>query len=211
MIADAQNQVLHILQEEIIVIRFGAVPWIGQPEILPHHNSMTVAGFIERFIADLPDPVTNHGEVHFAVVAYGDVVFARAVAKHRFAESPVAAARDESASVDPYPQIAAIFAVGHVADACLEGPLVDGLSTGFEGNLRIVEVRFAITDGPPEFGILQVECGICRWIESDGFSFLGSELNALLNSNVAQLEVNGAAERMVPVVDEIRLQRQVGG
>ena len=92
MISDAQHEVFHVLQEELVVVWFRAVPRIGQPEVLPHHDSMTIAGFVKRLIADLTDPVANHREIHLAVIAHGDIVFTCTIAKHRLAESPVAAA-----------------------------------------------------------------------------------------------------------------------
>ena len=171
MIPDAKNQVIRVLQEEVVVIRFGAVPGIGKPEVLPHYNAMTVAGFIKGFIADLADPVADHGEIHLAVVADRGVVFARTVAKHGFAESPVAATRDESASVDPDAQIASIFAVGHLADACFEGFPVDCLSTSFDRDLCVVEIRIAVADGPPQFGVVQVEGRGRGRIKGDRLSF----------------------------------------
>ena len=41
MVANAQDDILHIAEEQLVVVGFGTVPWIGQPEILPHHHAVT--------------------------------------------------------------------------------------------------------------------------------------------------------------------------
>jgi len=92
-IANAEHCVLRVAQEQIVVIRVRTVPGIRKPEILPYDDAVPVAGFIKSGVPDLPHPVADHIEVHFAVVAQGSVIFARAVAQHRFAESPVASPR----------------------------------------------------------------------------------------------------------------------
>ena len=112
----------------VVVVGVGTVPGIGQPEILPHHDAVAVAGFVEGVVADLPHPVADHVEVHVAVVAHGGVVLAGAVAQHGFAEAPVAAAGNEAAAVDPHAQRAAFLAVGELADAGLEGLVSERLS-----------------------------------------------------------------------------------
>ena len=61
---------------------------------------MAVAGGVERFVADLSHPVADHGEVHVAVIAHGNVIFARTVEQVVLVEAPVAAERYETATVD---------------------------------------------------------------------------------------------------------------
>jgi hypothetical protein len=101
VIADAQDEIFHVLQKEIVIVRLGTVPGIGKPEVLPDYDSVPIAGFVKGIVADLADPVANHGEVHFAVVADRDIVFAGAIAEHRLAKAPVAATRNESPTIDP--------------------------------------------------------------------------------------------------------------
>ncbi len=120
VVAYAQQRVADVAQEHVVVVGVGAVDGVGQPEILPHHDAVAVAGVVEGVVAGLSHPVADHGEVHVAVVADGDVVFARAVAQHGFGEAPVAAARDEAAAVDEDLQRAAVFGVGELADAGVE-------------------------------------------------------------------------------------------
>src|SRR5271168_1800891 len=127
MVADPQHQVLHIAYEEIVVVGDWAVPRVRQPEVLPDDHPMPVAGFPEGVVADLPDPVANHREVHLAVIADRGVIFAGAIAEHRLAKSPVAATSDEASAIDEDPQHPAIFAISKLANACFEGLLVEHL------------------------------------------------------------------------------------
>ena len=71
-----------------LVVGIRAVHRIGQPEILPHHDAVLVAGIVELVVAGLPHPVADHGEVHVLVVAHGHVVFARAVAQQLTSGKP---------------------------------------------------------------------------------------------------------------------------
>jgi len=91
MVADAQNHVLDVAQEHVVVVGIGAIQRVGEPEILPHDDAKLVAGLEELVVADLPDPVADHGEVHVAVVAHGGVVLAGTVAQHGLAKAPVPA------------------------------------------------------------------------------------------------------------------------
>ena len=149
---------LALRQEHGVVVGIGAVPRIRQPEILPHHHPMAVAGIVELILADLADPVADHVEVHLGVVAHGGVVLPRAVAQHGFAEAPVAALGNEAAAVDPHAQRAAFLAVGELAHAGLE-PLRVGnrAGGGFELQADVVKIRLAVSGGPPEFGVGQLQ------------------------------------------------------
>ena len=103
-----------------VVVGVGTVPRIRQPEILPHHHAIPVAGFVEFVVADLPHPVADHVEVHLRVVAHRGIVFARAIAQHRFAEAPIAALGNEAPAVDPHAQRAVVLAVGELPHARLK-------------------------------------------------------------------------------------------
>ena len=109
MIANAQQVVSRVREEQVVIVRVGPVPRIRQPEILPHHHAVAIGCVVERLIAGLPDPVANHVEVFVAMIAQGRVVFTRAIAQHRLGKSPVSAARDEPPPVDPDLQHAAVF------------------------------------------------------------------------------------------------------
>jgi hypothetical protein len=116
MIANAQQVVFRIGEKEIVVIGVWAVPRIREPEVLPYNYAVAIGSFVEGVVAGLSHPVTNHVEVLVAVIAHGGFVFARAIAEHRFGKSPVAAAGNESASVDPYLEQAAVFGISELTD-----------------------------------------------------------------------------------------------
>src|SRR5215831_7087697 len=112
MIANAQQVILRIYEEEIIIVRIGPVPGIREPEILPDHYSEAIGSVVECLVAHLADPVANHVEVLVLMEAQRSVVLARAIPQHRLGKSPVSPPRDEAASVDPYLQHSAVFGVG---------------------------------------------------------------------------------------------------
>ena len=114
-----------------VVIGDWAVPWVGEPEVLPDHDAVAVACFVKCVVADLADPVADHGEVHLAVVAHRGVVLASAIAQHRFAEAPVAAARDEAAAIDPDAKRFVVFVISELPHAGFEGGRVGTFGSRF--------------------------------------------------------------------------------
>ena len=101
MVAYAEEKVVEVVHEHIFIVRVRAVQRIGKPEILPDHYPVPVAGFIEFIIHGLPYPVAYHCEVLLLVQTDSGVVFFFTVAQVEFAESPVASAPTEPASVYP--------------------------------------------------------------------------------------------------------------
>ena len=120
MAADALHIIFGIGDEHVGIIRIGTVGRIGQPEVLPDHNAVLVAGVIQFFVANHTHPVAQHGEVHVGMVGHSCLVFASAVVKVRFAEAPVTATADKTASVDVEVQHTAVFVERHLADTHLE-------------------------------------------------------------------------------------------
>ena len=102
------------------------------------------------------------------MVAQRCFVFARAIAQHGFRKAPIAAAGNEAASVDKDFQDAAVFRVGELADAGLEGFRVRDFSIDGERKRDGIEVGIAIADGPPELRIREVKCGLRGGSELDG-------------------------------------------
>src|ERR1700733_3720991 len=163
MISNAQHRVLYISQEQIIVIGIGAVPGIGEPEILPYQNAVTVAGFVEFVVADLPYPISNHVEIHLAVVTQGAVIFASTVAQHRLAKSPIAAASDKAPAVDEDSQRTVVLTVGHLADSGFQRLGVGYLPIlEFKFQFHVIQMRISVADRPPQLRILQMKRGMYR-------------------------------------------------
>src|SRR5665213_322195 len=92
-------KIFHIFDKHLRMIRVGAIGRIGQPEILPNYNAIFIARVKEFIIAYLAYPITNHGKIHFFVVANRNIIFAPTVTKHVFAETPVAAKRNKPFSI----------------------------------------------------------------------------------------------------------------
>ena len=101
VIANFEQVVAGVVEEELVVVGIGAVPRIGEPEVLPDDDAVAICGVVEELVVGLADPVTNHVEVLVSVEAHGDVVLAGTVAQHGLREAPVATARNESPAVDP--------------------------------------------------------------------------------------------------------------
>src|ERR1035438_7996117 len=157
-----------IWQEHGIVVGVGAIPGIGEPEILPDDDAVAVAGFVELVLADLAHPVADHVEIHFRVIAHGGVVFAGAVAQHAFAEAPTAALGNEAAAVDPHFERAALFAVGELADARLElFGVGNGVGGVFELQAHVVEIGRAVSGGPPQLRVDELQ-GVLDALELGG-------------------------------------------
>ena len=109
--ADATDDVARVLHEHRLVVGIGSVPGVGQPEVLPDHDAILVAGVIELTVANLSDPVADHVHIHVAVVAHVGIVFASAVSQVGLREPPVAAQRIHAHAIDKEVQALAV-AVG---------------------------------------------------------------------------------------------------
>ena len=139
---------------------------------------MSVAGFVEFVVADLPHPIADHVEVHLAVIAQSGIIFARTVAQHRFAESPIASASDKTPAVDEDSQRAVICAVGHLADSRFHRLGVRCLSAlEFECQFQVIQIRIAVANRPPQLRVLQAQRRVRRGIELDaGWGLRGANI-----------------------------------
>ena len=81
MVADPPDGVSDVRHEEVLVGGVGAIPRIGEPEVLPDEEAVAVGGLVEFAVPGLADPVAHHGEVHVAVVTHGGFVLAGTVAQ----------------------------------------------------------------------------------------------------------------------------------
>ena len=120
MAADALHIIFGIRDKHVGIVGVGTVSGIGQPEVLPDHDAVLVAGVIQFFVTDHAHPVAQHGEVHVGMIGHGCLIFASAVVEVRFAEAPVSTAADKAPSVDVEVQYTAVFVERHLADTYLE-------------------------------------------------------------------------------------------
>ena len=130
VVPDAIDEIGGVLQEHRVVRWIRSVGGIGQPEILPDHDAVAIAGLEESVITDLADPVSDHREAHVAVVAHRRLVFPGAVQQVRLRKTPVATATDQPPAVDEDFQGTVLLRIGELLDAGAEGLGVgdDGVS-----------------------------------------------------------------------------------
>ena len=179
MLSHAQRVVACVGEEHVLVLGVGSVTWVGEPEVLPHHDAVFVACVVELFVAGHAHPVSYHVEVHVAMVAHSNVVFACAVEQILLAESPVAAQRYEASAVDIYREACVHVAVGHLSDARLVVYAVRGCRGGLccgalwccrcvchKLKSGVVEVRLTISVGPPQAHVAVFE--LCKLVGREG-------------------------------------------
>ena len=159
VVADAEEVILRVGEEEIVVVGVGAVPGIGEPEVLPDHNTIVIGGVIEGFVAGLADPVADHVEVLVAVVTHSGFVFASTIAEHGLGKAPIASVSDESAAVDRYLEYAAVFGVSELATPVWNEVVSEIFAGDEEGDGNWIEVGFAVADWPPQLWICYCSAG----------------------------------------------------
>ncbi len=91
--------VRRVLQEHFGIIGIRPVHRVGQPEIIPYHNSVLVAGLIKRRMVCHPHPVADHIQICFPVQADLIVVILRAVKLQAVIHTPVSALCHYPASI----------------------------------------------------------------------------------------------------------------
>ena len=102
ILSDSLDKILCICQEHLIVGRVRTVCRVGKPEVLPYHDSVSVACLIELHVSCLAHPVAHDVEIHVSMVCHCDVIFPCAVGEVVLRESPVSATTDESSSIYIY-------------------------------------------------------------------------------------------------------------
>ena len=138
VVANPFHIVFGIVDEHLRVIRIGTVSRIGQPKVLPNHDSVPVASFIEFFVANHTYPVAHHRKVHVSMIGNRCLVFASAVVEIRFPKSPVTASSDKTTTVDIKIQYLIVFIESHLANADLKVTLVRYLPVNHECKVGII-------------------------------------------------------------------------
>ena len=150
MVTDFQHQVAGIVHKHRLIVGVGAVGRISQPEVLPHHDTIAVAGLIEFPVAGHAHPVANHVVVHLLVVTHGSIKLPATVIQVVLAKGPVASKRHQPAVVDIYLQFCVLVNGLHLTDACL---VLDGIALlPIDDELKacIVQIGLSISVGPPQ-------------------------------------------------------------
>ena len=187
MAADAFHVVFRVGDKQFRVIRIRSVSRVCQPEVLPDHNTMAVAGFIQLLVADHTDPVTHHREVHIRMISHRNVIFTATVVQVRFAESPVTATTDKAASIDKEGQDMIVFVERHLADTDFEVFSIRNLIVDLERKVRIIEVRRSVTVRPPQARVLDLQLRELLGVENHRLFFSGRQFYRLLERDLSDL------------------------
>ena len=81
MVADSSDIIFEVINKHIRMDGIGAIGRIGEPEILPDHNSIGVASIIKCFVINLTHPISDHIKIHVLVIPDSCVVFAGTIAQ----------------------------------------------------------------------------------------------------------------------------------
>ena len=192
VVADAQQQVLCVVHEHLLIGRVRSVGGIGQPEILPDQNAVAVGGFIEFFVADHADPVSHQIEVFVAVQLHGTLIVGCAIPEIAFTEPPVSTTAHQSAAIDPDAERPVGRVVIETADAGIESGLIAVAGTHRHG----IEVRFSISVGPPEFRLVDGDPG------GYGEGCAGGNPDLLAERDVTEASFPQGLYREIRVVDQ---------
>ena len=130
-----------------------------EPEVVPYHDAVAVAGIVELFVGRRADPVADHVEMHVPVECDAGVVLLAAAAEQPFAHAPVAALDIDRFAVDLQAEDAVVPLVAVFADAERYCPCVRLPPVGFEHQAAGVQRGVAHAVGPPELRMLYGQAG----------------------------------------------------
>ena len=157
-----------------------------EPEIVPYHDAVLVAGFVELLVGGGAQPVADHVEIHLFVQSYLGEVFLAAAAEHVLRKSPVRTFDEDAAVVDPEVEHAVLGVV--VVFFQTEGyPLrVGGFAVDLDGQVAGVEVGFAVAVGPPQERIVDRERRAFAFVETQLGSASGLDVDTGREPDIAR-------------------------
>ena len=116
MVTDTLHIIFRVGNKHFGIVRIRTVSRIRQPEVLPNHDTVAVAGFIQFFITNHTHPVTHDCKVHIGMVSHRYIIFTCTVIQVRLTESPVTAPANKTTAIDKETQNLIILIEGHLAD-----------------------------------------------------------------------------------------------
>ena len=159
MVAETLHIIGRIGDKHLGIVGIWTVSRVSQPEVLPDHDTMTIARLIQLLITNLTDPVTHHREVHIRMIIHGNVILTTSVVQVRLTKAPVTTTTDETTTIDEEAQDAVVLVEGHLTNTYLEVFRIRYLISHLEGEVRIIQVRLTIALRPPETWILHLQLG----------------------------------------------------
>ena len=150
VVADFQHKVTGVIHKHGVIIRVGTISRIGQPKVLPHHNTIAVTGFKEFLVAGHAHPVAYHVVVHLLVMAHGSVKLSTSIVQVVLAECPVTAKGNQPAVVNIDSQLCVFICGFYLTDTCLE---IDGIALhaiNRERETGVIQVGLTVAVRPPQ-------------------------------------------------------------
>ena len=187
MVAETLHIIGRIGDKHLGIVGIRTVSRVSQPEVLPNHDTMTVARLIQLLITNLTYPVTHHREVHIRMIIHGNVILTTSVVQVRLTKAPVTTTTDETTAIDEEAQDAVVLVESHLTDTHLEVFRIRYLISHLEGEIRIIQVRITITLRPPEMRILHLQLGELLRIKLHSLLLVCLQLHRLLKRNLTDL------------------------
>ena len=145
-----------------------SVAGIGLEELVPEHDAVFVAEFIEVLARALTDPVADDGIICITVHADLGLQSFSGDALHRLVHPPVAPLADDGNPVDRKGEVVVSGqGVSNLANANIKFLLIGGGSPLNEAQSDGIKVLRTIPIGPPKLWILQVQLRGAHGIEGD--------------------------------------------
>ena len=150
MVANLEHKVARIIHKHRLIIGVGTVCRVGQPKVLPHHDTVAVTCLKEFLVTGHAHPVADHVVVHLLVMAHGSIKLPTAVIQVVLAKCPITSQRHQSPVIDVNLQFGVLVNSLDLTDSrfILHGiallPIDDKLKA------RIIQVRLAIAVWPPQ-------------------------------------------------------------
>ena len=208
MVTDALHIIFRIGNKHFGIVRIRTVSRIRQPEVLPNHDTVAVAGFIQFFITNHTHPVTHDREVHIGMVSHRDIIFTCTVIQVRLTESPVTAPANKTTAVDKETQNLIILIEGHLADTDFKVFGIRYLIIYLKCEAGIIQVRLSIAFRPPETRILNIQLSEILCIEDNRFLFARSQFHRLLECDITDLAFQHTFYRICIMVLHDHFRRQ---
>ena len=187
MVAETLYIISRIGDKHLRIVGIWTVSRVSQPEVLPNHDTMTVARLIQLLITNLTYPVTHHREVHIRMVIHGNVILTTSIVQVRLTKAPVTTTTDETTAIDEEAQDAVVLIEGHLTNTYLKIFRIRHLISHLEGEVRIIQVRLTIALRPPETWILHLQLRKLLRIECHSLLLVCLQLHRLLKRNLTDL------------------------
>ena len=162
-----------------------------EPELVPNHQAIAVAGIIKSLVGGHAHPIADHVEVHLLVETELRVIVLPVAAQHEFGHAPAAPLGKDTNAVDMEVQNAAIRVVGILADTEADRLGIGNRPADPKGQPAGVEAGSAVAIRPPEPRISDPKSGDCRAVQRHSRRLAGAESDRPRECDAAGLDHAG--------------------